>query len=356
MATSTRFVSLALLVTTLALFITGGVMIYGTWLPWVFTLHRIAGWTGIALLPWKAASAVASVRRRTGRRGGWRAVAPALVLALLDLLVILSALMWMWRVGPYLNILGFAAIVWHWALGFLMVPLFAYHVAVRWIAPRPSDVAWARRSALRWLAFGAAGVVGWLVGEGLARARATETVPRRALTGSPGFGLAAGNAFPVTGESGVEIDVAPWRLRLTGAVARPLALTYDELLARGGTERRVILDCSNGWYTTQDWQGVPLIDLLEEAGLSEMAAGVRLISASAYNHTFPLTEARTILLATHVGGEVLAPGHGFPLRAVVPDRRGWFWVKWVTRIEVVESLAEVAGRTLYAPREILRQW
>lgn len=62
------------------------------------------------------------------------------------------------------------------------------------------------------------------------------------------------------------------------------------------------------------------------------------------------------MLATHVGGEVLAPGHDFPLRAVIPDRRGWFWVKWVTRIEVVVRFAEVAGRTLAAPREILRQW
>ena len=38
--------------------------------------------------------------------------------------------------------------------------------------------------------------------------------------------------------------------------------------------------------------------------------------------------------AKHVGGELLTHVHGAPLRAVVPSRRGWFWVKWLTRIEV----------------------
>jgi DMSO/TMAO reductase YedYZ molybdopterin-dependent catalytic subunit len=44
-----------------------------------------------------------------------------------------------------------------------------------------------------------------------------------------------------------------------------------------------------------------------------------------------LTEA---LLATHVGGEALAEGHGAPVRLVVPGRRGYQWVKWVGRVTV----------------------
>jgi DMSO/TMAO reductase YedYZ molybdopterin-dependent catalytic subunit len=41
------------------------------------------------------------------------------------------------------------------------------------------------------------------------------------------------------------------------------------------------------------------------------------------------------LLATHVGGKALAPGHGFPLRLVAPERRGFQRVKWLEQIEVV---------------------
>jgi len=62
---------------------------------------------------------------------------------------------------------------------------------------------------------------------------------------------------------------------------------------------------------------------------------VRLRAASGYAMDFTLAEAGEILLATHVGGEVLDHWHGFPLRAVVPSRRGWFWVKWLTEIEAL---------------------
>ncbi len=58
-------------------------------------------------------------------------------------------------------------------------------------------------------------------------------------------------------------------------------------------------------------------------------------SVTGYEHDLPMIEARDVLLATHVGGEPLTHVHGAPLRAVVPTRRGWFWVKWLTRIEVI---------------------
>ncbi|HEV2028853.1 MAG TPA: molybdopterin-dependent oxidoreductase [Candidatus Dormibacteraeota bacterium] len=43
---------------------------------------------------------------------------------------------------------------------------------------------------------------------------------------------------------------------------------------------------------------------------------------------------RALLLATRVGGLPLDRGHGFPARLVVPDGRGFWWVKWVSAIEV----------------------
>ncbi|TMD59944.1 MAG: sulfite oxidase, partial [Chloroflexi bacterium] len=43
--------------------------------------------------------------------------------------------------------------------------------------------------------------------------------------------------------------------------------------------------------------------------------------------------ANGMLLATHLGGETLSPAHGYPVRLVAPGRRGFQWVKWVSRIE-----------------------
>ncbi len=82
------------------------------------------------------------------------------------------------------------------------------------------------------------------------------------------------------------------------------------------------------------WRGVRLTDLLDEAGARPQATVIRLKAATGYAQTFTPAEAREILLATHVGNEQLDHWHGFPLRAVVPSRRGWFWVKWLTEIEV----------------------
>ena len=48
---------------------------------------------------------------------------------------------------------------------------------------------------------------------------------------------------------------------------------------------------------------------------------------------FPLSDADSMLLALRVGGLELSGGHGFPARIVAPGRRGFWWVKWVERIE-----------------------
>jgi DMSO/TMAO reductase YedYZ molybdopterin-dependent catalytic subunit len=132
-----------------------------------------------------------------------------------------------------------------------------------------------------------------------------------------------------------QVEISTWRLALDGAVAVPLLFTYEQLLARKPSEQVVTLDCTLGWYTDQAWQGLPLAELLEEAGVSPRAVAVRLESVTGYAQILPLSEARQALLATHVGGEPLDLSHGYPLRSVAPSRRGWFWVKWLARVEVI---------------------
>ena len=58
------------------------------------------------------------------------------------------------------------------------------------------------------------------------------------------------------------------------------------------------------------------------------------MSATGYDRRFPIEHADSLLLATRFGGQALDPGHGFPARLVVPEGRGFWWVKWVSAIEV----------------------
>ena len=76
-------------------------------------------------------------------------------------------------------------------------------------------------------------------------------------------------------------------------------------------------------------------ELLAAQGVSSNAFAVKLESVTGFAQILPLVEAEGVLLATHVGGETLEHLHGFPLRAVVSSWRGWFWVKWLERIEVI---------------------
>jgi DMSO/TMAO reductase YedYZ molybdopterin-dependent catalytic subunit len=74
--------------------------------------------------------------------------------------------------------------------------------------------------------------------------------------------------------------------------------------------------------------------LLGQAGPRDGARSLLFRSVTGYSRRFPLEEAGDLLLATHVEGEVLSAGHGFPLRLVAPGHRGYGWVKWVAEVEL----------------------
>jgi hypothetical protein len=217
-----------------------------------------------------------------------------------------------------------------------MIPFFILHAWRRW--PRPKQVDFSgRKQVLKLIGFGAAALVSWGAAESLANVIERNQAPRR-FTGSREEGSFRGNAHPVTtapGEGKIKLDPETWSLQVRGAVENPLRLTYANVLAFSISEVTSTLDCTGGWYTVQTWRGVRLMDLVSQAQTQPNAAGIILRGVADYTAPFTLAQAEEILLATYVSGEVLNHIHGFPLRAVVPSRRGWHWVKWMTEIEVI---------------------
>jgi hypothetical protein len=329
-----RFINSIILGAVVVLTLSGVYGLFLTFPGWMFEVHRLAGWLLIVLLPWKVLISLHSLRRR--RFDGGIMVIVALLAASLILLILILGLAWGFRLGPEQLWLRQTAISWHWMLALALVIPFALHAWRRWPGPQKSDFL-SRRGALKALGLGVAAGVGWQVSKLIGEQRATPESPNR-FTGSHLEGYFSGNRFPVThslAASRDQVDPATWQLILKGKAINQRFLTYDQLLSYQQAERIATLDCTLGWYTVQNWQGIPLSDLLNEANLDSKTYAIRFASATGFAHILPLAEAKGVMLATHVNDERLDHQHGFPLRAVVPSRRGWFWVKWLTVIEVI---------------------
>ena len=341
-STNLRFINALILVLFCVLGITG---LYGLVWPFpssLFEIHRIAGWALIVLIPWKGAITLRSLSRGLSRRFERSVMLlVSILLTIATVTVLILVLMWTWQVGPYYVWIGpyaYSGIGWHWGIALGLAPLFIIHVWQRW--PRPKKVDFAgRRQALKLMGFGTAALVTWSAAEALAKVMENGGAQRR-FTGSREEGSFAGNAHPITtapDEGKIKLDTDTWILQVTGAVAAPIKLGYSEVLALSTSEVTATLDCTGGWYTVQTWRGISITQLLHRAEIRPEAVGIILRGVADYTAPFTLAQAEEILLATHVTGEILNHSHGFPLRAVVPSRRGWHWVKWLTEIEVITA-------------------
>jgi DMSO/TMAO reductase YedYZ molybdopterin-dependent catalytic subunit len=152
----------------------------------------------------------------------------------------------------------------------------------------------------------------------------------RRLTGSYEVGSFVPSLLPVTQWmfDGVPlIDPARWRLEVRWPGGGQ-SWNHQELLAFDD-QLEATLDCTGGFFSTQAWSGVWLARLIPgDAG----AVGIHVRSRTGYARRFSISEAGRLLLATQLGGELLDPGHGSPVRLVAPHHRGYWWVKWVASI------------------------
>ena len=288
---------------------------------WSLVIHATTGVAVVLVTPWKSAIARHGIERR--RRGWWASI----VFAGLVLISVAAGLAH--STGVLRSWGDWTAITVHVGAAFAAVPFAIWHVVARPVPLHRTD--FARRRLLQGGAVlaGAAGL--YAATEGASRIVGLPGARRR-FTGSYDAGAFAPRRLPVTSWL---FDQAPatnreaWRLTIH-SLSGSTAWTLVEL-ARFDDRLDATLDCTGGFYSLQAWSGVRLDRLIPDPG-DALSFEVR--SATGYARRFPVEDLTRVILATRLGGQELDAGHGFPARLVAPDRRGVWWVKWVSSIRL----------------------
>jgi DMSO/TMAO reductase YedYZ molybdopterin-dependent catalytic subunit len=292
----------------------------------LYDVHRAFGVAVILLLGWKQAIALHSLRKRIDKRPWDRSIVWGSIAAIALLLTLGLGLAWTLNLISFDLLWGYSPLNIHVALGILLLPFVGWHMLSRRRQNLASLPVRSRRSLLRVAGLSVATLVGWQAVERLAPAV-------RLPTGSKPTASFSANGYPAEiwlFDSVPTLDSATWRL---DALGRSFSLA-DLSGSYPRREVQAVLDCTSGWWSEQIWSGPGLLDVLRSAGIPENATQISVTSVTGHHIVLPLADLENAVLATHVGGEPLSPGHGYPVRLTVPGRRGYQWVKWVASIDL----------------------
>jgi DMSO/TMAO reductase YedYZ molybdopterin-dependent catalytic subunit len=157
----------------------------------------------------------------------------------------------------------------------------------------------------------------------------------------------------------VDNHFADWRLEVHGLVERELSLSLDQLRALPARTQITRHDCVEGWSCIGKWTGVPLAEILSRAGVRPEARLVVFHCADTLddggNSTDPETtryyESIDLIDAAHpqtilaydMNGKTLTVPHGAPLRLRLERQLGYKMAKYIMRIELTRSVADLHG-------------
>jgi DMSO/TMAO reductase YedYZ molybdopterin-dependent catalytic subunit len=299
----------------------------------LYDLHRALGVALLLLLGWKQAIVLPSLRRRLARD---RSIIWGSLAAVVLLLAVALGLAWALNLISFDLLWGYSPLNIHVALGIGLLPFVGWHALLRRRQNRFSAPIASRRSLLRLAGLTGASLVGW---QAIQR-WSTFSLPdgTRLASGSKQTTSLSANDYPAEIwllDSVPLLDASTWQLQIAGpAVAAAQSVSFDALAMLPRQSVQAVLDCTSGWWTEQVWSGPRILDVLATAGLRPGAREITVTSVTGHTIVLPLADLEQAVLATHVGGEPLSPGHGYPVRLAVPGRRGYQWVKWVAQITV----------------------
>ncbi len=177
----------------------------------------------------------------------------------------------------------------------------------------------------------------------------------------------------------VKNSFATWKLGVEGLVEKPAQFSLADLRAMPSRTQITRHDCVEGWSCIGKWTGVPLAEILNRVGVKPQAKYVVFYGAddmeadeeedesesssqnrtdaskdaaekperedvgTSYYETIELRDAYhpQTILAYDMNGKTLTVPHGAPLRLRLERMLGYKMAKYLMRIELVESFADI---------------
>jgi sulfoxide reductase catalytic subunit YedY len=140
-----------------------------------------------------------------------------------------------------------------------------------------------------------------------------------------------------------------YRLEVGGLVEHPIEMSLSDLRQIGVVEHITMHHCIQGWTGIAEWRGVPMAELIRLVRPLPAAKVVAFFSfgESLYGGLYYDTQRLDnvlkpeCMLAFEMNGRPLSRVYGAPLRLRVENQLGYKMVKWIERIEFIESEKQI---------------
>ena len=140
-----------------------------------------------------------------------------------------------------------------------------------------------------------------------------------------------------------------YRLRIGGLVQNPVELSLPQIRALEEEEHITMHQCIQGWSGIAQWNGVSMKTIVQLVQPKPSARTVAFFSYSEDQYGKPYYDTQSMenvlkpecILAYDMNGNSLPSEHGAPLRLRVENQLGYKMVKWIERIEFIQSGKEL---------------
>lgn len=167
-------------------------------------------------------------------------------------------------------------------------------------------------------------------------------LPQPLSASSPPIGGGAEGHFRVYTVTPIpSFSNANWSFRIDGLVERAQVWNWEQFVKMARTVQVSDFHCVTGWSVYKNtWEGISLAQLLKQAGVKPEAHSVKFYSGDGvYTDAITMDQAQMedIMVAVMHDGKPIPADLGGPVRLVIPQMYAYKSVKWLNRIELIDS-------------------